>query len=1244
MKKNQEQAVQKKTKGFPIVAIGASAGGLEAISELLKNLTPGTGMAYVYIQHLDPTHKSLLSTILTRTTDMKVVEAKHLQKIEPDQLYIIPPNKEMHILDGVLTLKQRKPKPDVHMPIDQFFVSLAEKLNEKAIGVILSGNADDGTLGLKAIKTAGGFTFAQDKSAKFQSMPKSAIAAGVVDKVLSPKEIAHELERISHQSAKIRLLAKESTSAFSSSEDEFKTILQLLKKAKGVDFTQYKINTLKRRITHRMLLSKSATLEEYVKNLKNQPTAINNLYNDLLINVTSFFRDPDALEYLKKTILPRIIKNKSQSDPLRIWVPACSTGEEVYSLAIILTEVLGSKAVPSFIQIFATDLSGQAIGKARIGLYAANELRNLSSRRLQRYFIKMDGNYRIVKPIRDLCVFAPHNVFEDPPFSRLDLISCCNLFIYLEADLQKRVIATFHYALNDTGYLLIGKSETIGASTQFFTQVEKKYKLYEKKPGTTGKTRRDSQNTFQNIKHEKILNLTKSPRQETNGSLLEKQVDEILLSNYVPASVVIDKDFEILQFRGSTGLFLEPSPGKASLNLLKMTRPGLGFELRNAVHKAIKSRQRVKRNGLKINFKGKVHPVSVEVVPLKSGGVEENFLILFEETPTPAGKDTKASVLKYKEVKKLQEELKVTKEDMRSLLEEHEAINEELQSANEEIVSSNEELQSINEELETSKEEVESTNEELMTINAELRIRNDQLVESYEYSEAVFFTIREALLVLDAHLRIRTANRSFYKFFQVKPEDTEGMLIYEIGNRQWDIPRFRELLENIIPENSQFQDFEVSHNFPGIGQKIMLLNARKIIQKSHNRELILLAIEDITEYNEAQKIIENREVLFREMADNAPVMIWVAGPDKKRTFFNRTWLEFTGRTMEQEKGDGWKETINKIDLERFLETYNRGFESRKPFRIEYRLRRRDGEYRWVMSNGKPTFSTSGEFTGFLGTCTEIHDERLLSEELEKRVTNRTEMLQKMNLELERSNDELQQFAYVASHDLQEPLRKIISFSDRLDQFKENLPEAGKNYLDKITDAAERMTKLIDDLLNLSRISRTTQRFVETDLNFTLRSALNNLDEHISQVNAKIHYAKLPVINGIALQMEQLFHNLINNALKFTKKDLAPEITISTKKPLDDKIAELNLDTSFEYTEIVFKDNGIGFSSEFAEQIFIIFQRLNSREQYPGTGIGLALCRKIVDNHGGKIFAVSEEGKGAEFHVILPVNGRVLQIK
>lgn len=976
----QNNTMAKKTsndKSFPLVGIGGSAGAVEAVLELVQNLSSHTGMAYVFLMHQSPDYESKMTEVLARKAKLPVLEAEDNMRLEADFFYVIPPGREMILSDGQFSITKRPNEGYDYMPINRFFNSLAEVYKEYAVGIVLSGADSDGTQGMKAIKAAGGLTFAQNESARFQSMPRSAVAEGAVDLVLSPADIADELKSLSKQKeAYFDALQEQDGDKISNADDDLQTILGMVQKSAGVDFSQYKMNTIKRRIIRRMVLRRLNTLKDYVLWVKSNPGELQRLFNDLLINVTQFFRDADLSEYVKHTLLPDIIRSKRHNEPIRIWVPACSTGQEVYSLAILLVEVLGEQYTHLPIQIFATDLSETAINKARLGVYNKGEVTEISPKRLQRFFTKIDGSYRIIKSIRDLCVFAVHNIAKDPPFSRLDIVSCCNLLIYIDNALQKRLISTFHYSLNNNGYLILGKSETIGNSTQLFSQVEKKIKIYAKKKDTTARALfdmsyqkplipEDKQTTFQKLK--------------TDENDLEKAVDALLLKKFTPASVVIDGNMDIVQFRGSTGLFLEPTPGKASLNLLKMARPGLGFELRNAVHKAMKSAEVVRKPELEINSNGKVYHINIEIVPVKTELDDPYYLVAFEEAPPPP--ETKLSDLKDKRVQALETELGALREDMRSIVESQEAANEELQSANEEVVSSNEELQSINEELETSKEEVESSNEELITINQELQLRNEQLTETQDYAEAVFSTIREALVILDKNLRVKTANFVFYKTFHLREEHAEGRLLYDLNHKQWDIPKLRELLEDVLPGNTYIHGFEIVHNFPGIGEKVLVMNARRVAQKIHGDELILLAIEDITEHRRAQQIITNRETWFRNLADNAPVMIWVTDKEKKANFFNKAWLEFRNDTLEEATRKGWTDGVHPDDMTKTTKTFDDCFAEKLPFELKYRVLHHNEDYIWLHNKAKPNFTPEGLFLGYIGSCVtiqEVQEERNVS--------------------------------------------------------------------------------------------------------------------------------------------------------------------------------------------------------------------------------------------------------------------------
>src|SRR5213594_234987 len=694
---------------FPIVGIGASAGGLEAFSELLSNLPVEPTMAFVLIQHLDPKHPSILSDILSRTTRMSVVEAKHGMRVEPGHVYVMPPNARMTIAGEVLHLGPRSDDRGPQLPIDHFLRSLAEDLGSRAIGVILSGSASDGALGLKAIKAEGGTTFAEaPQSAKFDSMPRSAVASGAVDFVLPPKAIAQELTRIGRHPYLGQTRAAPSPEATASGPDAFDEILRKLREKSGIDFMLYRQTTIRRRIARRMMIHGLDTLEGYLGYLEAHPSQVHALYNDLLVNVTRFFRDPEAFRVLQRSVFPRILKQRPADAPIRVWAPGCATGEEAYSLAMVLLESIDDAAGPVPIQLFGTDVSETAIVKARAWIYPENIELDVTAARLRRFFVKLDGQHQVRKAVRELCVFARHNLATDPPFSKMDLIVCRNVLIYLEPELQKRVLSIFHYALKDPGFLMLGVAETVGPLADFFSIVDKKYRVYAKKPTSR---RFDLGLISLEQRLEKIGRTARRTGEAGGGPLdLLQEVDRILLSKYAPAGVLVNEATEILQFRGHTSPYLEPAPGQASLNLLKMAREGLLMELRVAIDKARKQNAPVRRERLSIKQDGGLAQVTLEVIPVSGPARERNYLVLFErvlppEEPRAPGSTAPGATLRSRrtaterQTENLRRELTATKEFLQSIIQEREAANEELQAANEELQSSNEELQSTNEEL-----------------------------------------------------------------------------------------------------------------------------------------------------------------------------------------------------------------------------------------------------------------------------------------------------------------------------------------------------------------------------------------------------------------------------------------------------------------------------------------------------------------------------------------------------------------
>ena len=792
---------------YPIVAIGASAGGLEAFSNLLRALPPEPGIALVFIPHLDPTHESAMVELLARITGMPVLQAAEGMRVAVNSVYVLPPNSDMTIERGILRLVRRGAERGHHMPIDTFFRSLAEDQSANAVGVILSGTANDGTQGLAAIKNNAGITFAQDaNSAKYDGMPSSAIASGVVDYVLTPDRIAEELIRIQKQPLRREVTAD----AFDGKDHLMKDIFRLLKSYSKVDFVDYKAATIRRRIVRRMNINHIDELRDYVKLLHRNPQEIEGLYRDVLINVTSFFRNPEVFDSLHEVVYPKIIADRSSSEQVRVWVPGCSTGEETYSHAISLVETLSDLRLEIPIQIFGTDLSENAIQKARAGIYKEAIANEVSEVGLRRFFHKVPAGYQISKSIRDMCVFARQNVFSDPPFSRMDLISCRNVLIYLSPVLQKKVIPIFHYALKPNGFLLVGNTEgLLGSGAEIFDLVDRKSKIYQKKavpsPVTFGLT--ISGHEAAEGRPEKPHPPGKEDELAKTPADVQREADRLLLTKYVPSAVVVNDDLEILQSRGKTNRYLELPTGRASLNLLKMARAGMLYELRGLIEKARKNSIPVSKDGISLEDDDKTVNVRVEVIPFRSPARDQrHFLVLFEEKegpkseprPKPMARQSAKEIADAKDVQiaQLKQELASTKEYLQSIIEAQEATNEELQSANEEIQSGNEELQSTNEELQTSKEELESANEELNTVNEEIQHRNQQLAQLSNDLINILNSATIPIVMLGEDLHIRRFTPEAERVFGFSNHDMGKALTHLSLNM--DVPQLERWMLDVM--------------------------------------------------------------------------------------------------------------------------------------------------------------------------------------------------------------------------------------------------------------------------------------------------------------------------------------------------------------------------------------------------------------------------------------------------------------
>lgn len=966
-----------------VVGMGGSAGGLEAFGQFFTHMPVDNGMAFVLVPHLDPTHKGMMPELLQRFTKMQVFQAEDGMKVRPNCVYVIPPNKDMFILHETLQLLEPSEPRGLRLPIDFFLRHLAEDLQERAVGIILSGMGTDGTLGIKSIKEKLGMVMVQDiGSAKYDGMPRSAIATGLVDYIAPVEELPGKLLGYAKHSPTI---LEEKPTAEEKYTHAIQKIAVLLRDQTRHDFSFYKKNMLIRRIERRMSVHQITNVDVYIRYLRENPQEIELLFKELLIGVTGFFRDPEAFDVLREKAIPQMLKVRTKGNVLRVWIPGCSTGDEAYSVAIILQECLERLKQKEFfkIQIFATDIDKDAIAKARQGVYTSNIAADVSPERLQRFFMKEDNGYRLKKEIREIVIFAPQNIITDPPFTKLDLISCRNILIYMTAELQKKLLPIFHYALNPGGLLFLGTSETIGNRTDLFSPVDDKWRIF---------TRKESVSARMGLVELPLSSLSRGEGnlQRTAKAQKDKEIaipdvaQRILLEHFTPPAVIINEKGDIVYISGRTGKYLEPAAGKTNMNIFAMAREGLRVELAVTVRTAITQGKDVTAKRLKVKTNGDYHTINLTVKPFsESEGTRALLMVVFEDVGSPSkqavsGKAKAGSVSRQSQwVQQLEEELSHTREHLQMTVEEMETSQEELKSANEELQSANEELQSTNEELTTSREELQSMNEELVTVNTELQTKIDELTrtnndmqnllnnieiaaifldndliirrftppatkiinlipadvgrpithivsnlkykamiddiksviqtrifkeiqvetkdgcwylmrimpyrtldniingvviifvdiaaikqiellqldmkekerlqEHLSFVKSIVDTVREPFIVLDAELRVISASRSFCQMFQVTPEETENRLLYDLGSRQWDITELRRLLANILPRNNQINGYKIEHDFPKIGRRVMLLNARQVMREGIGTQTILLAMEDITE-------------------------------------------------------------------------------------------------------------------------------------------------------------------------------------------------------------------------------------------------------------------------------------------------------------------------------------------------------------------------------------------------------------
>lgn len=1489
-----------------IVAIGASAGGLESIHEFFDNMPLSGNLSFVIIQHLSADYKSLLVELVAKHTDMKVYEAKHDLPVERNCVYVIPNDKLLTISDSRLKLGEKNFEKSPNTAIDTFLKSLAEDQGGKAIAIILSGTGTDGTRGIEAIHQNGGLVLVQDPlSAKFDGMPNSAIISGYCDYILSPELMPEQI---------FSYIKENPIRKYTAAIDDklLPDVLQLIEKSCGYDFHNYKTPTIIRRIARRMQQLGNGSFESYLDLLRNSSEECKTLGKEFLIGVTKFFRDMPAFSIFEDEVLPDLVRSKSDGGILKVWVTACSTGQEAYTIAMIMDNYLKTVGKELELKVFATDIDIDAIEQASKGIYPAAAVEEMEPEYIARYFIKHGEHYLVAPHLRKKIVFARHNILKDPPFIKNDVITCRNMLIYMNSILQRRVLSTLQYSLNTGGYLFLGPSEIPASISSTLSEVNGKWKIY-RKLHNERQYQPATYNPSNPTKATREIRSTSTAKESWVARELAEDFKNMLTEEFGFAAVYVDRSYEIKEAVGDFRRYLSLPQKIVNLNVLKMVSPELSIALNTAIRKALKENSKVALKNVRVKEGSKEKYLNLFVKPPTSK--EGYMMIVFgdgqEVNDTKQGLDFSQQATESSHyITELEEELKETRINLQMAVESLETTNEELQSSNEELLSANEELQSSNEEL-------QSLNEELHTLNAEHQLRIKELVELNDDLTNYFRSTEIGQVFIGPDLRIRKFNPAVVKMINLIESDigrpiehistniSDQNLLEDIRRvmqqenvvekevvingraislmrilpylRQdkqvdgvvitfYDITRIKEL-DNIIKsvfnasqsaimafrsvrnQHNDITDFvwiaanyaadeflhKKSSEYLGNSLKAVLPNILKngffekcvqVVQmnkvlhtemlldngtpqwfdvvatrmmdglvitftninekkeseerlrknyheliktkenlkelnaslevkvsertrdlteseerfrliassttdvvwdwnlvnntvwwsdsfytlfgfdaneasartrsfwmdrihpedrdrvhasvhdainkglknwsiqyrfrKSDGSYAILLdkgavivddsgvpyrmlgSMADVTKMEQAeQKLKEKNEELqlilqeFRFVTDFMPQMVWVTKPDGYHEYFNRRWYEYTGLDFDTTKDKGWSLVLHPDDFDRTWQVWRHSLQTGDIYEIEYRLRGADGSYRWFLGRAIPLRDEQGSILKWFGTCTDIQDQKTINDVLELKVKERTKELLEANTELEISNNELMQFASVASHDLKEPLRKIHMFSNIIkERFMQDGAHGASDYINRIIKSSARMTKLIDDLLAYSRLSINTL-FEPTDLNLIVNEVLSDLELSIVEKNAIIEVDELPQLEVVPGQMRQVFQNVISNSLKFIRPDVVPHIIISSELiavPQFDAVA----DSSGEYCRIKISDNGIGFDEQYAAKIFTIFQRLHSREKYEGTGIGLAITKKIIEKHNGLITAQSGKNEGSTFIFILPL--------
>ena len=1200
---------------YPVVGIGASAGGVEAYIELVSNLPADTGLAFVLVPHLNPNHESHLPQILARRTPMPVSEIQSGTRPAPNEIYVLPPKFRATIERGVFHLDARPPNERVPMPIDRFFRSLAADQRNRAIGVILSGADSDGALGLKAIKGEGGIAIVQDpESARFGDMPRSGMLADHVDLVLPPAEIGAELSRLARQFYQPSLQLLEEGNLSPGDEPQFARILALLRTVGGIDFRHYKPGTVRRRTARRMVLRRVESLAEYARLLVESREELRNLHEDVLINVTRFFRDPSVFDALKTEVLPGIFDKRSPDQQVRIWVAGCSAGEEAYSIAICLLEYLAGQPFEPAIQIFGTDASERSIDKARAALYPLSLASEISPERLRRFFVKTDKGYQVSKWVRDLCIFARQNLCNDPPFSRLDLVSCRNVLIYLKPELQRNVLTTFHYAMRPSACLLLGRSESVPETMGLFSAIDRRHKFYSKLG--------DSSPVFARMT---MPDPKTSAPALTMGRLAmesepQRAADRIVLARHGPPGVIINQDQDIVEVRGHPAPFLAIAPGAPSLHLLRMAHGDIMPVLRDAIRRASDTGVATTEE-VSVHRDGAVHEATLEVLPIQlSASQPQHYLVLFVRKParasaeavervTPEGNTGDRVEDPNRELGRLRRDLTTTRQYLQSLIEERDARNQELTAAYEEIQSANEELQSTNEELETAKEELQSTNEELQTVNDELRNRNQALMQASNDLSNLLNSVNVPVIMMASDLTIRQFTPPAERLMRLRASDI-GRPIGEIRSNLMldDIePLLHEVLESLATKEVEVQDRTGRWH---------LLRVRPYRTAENKIEGVVLLLLDIDQLRRGQDEVQQARDFARAVIEGVQAPVVVLGGELRVRTANAAFRGLSALSAADLDGRSFSELVSMLwdwpdlreSLEPLLDPANTA-----TLEVEHESTRLSRHFRLiargVLADGDPLVLIVMQ-----DVTAQRRAERLLESERERLAGQFRSTAE----ELHRTREELRALAgrlftsqeeerKRVARELHDDIgQRLAALEIDIERLRGDLPPAPEDVQSALTGLRVRMSDLSNAVRKLSH-----QLHPSNLEHLGLAAALKSLVEEFGNRRGMVaDFRRSRVPDGIPQEVAAALYRVAQEALRNVAKHAG---RTHVKVSLEGSAGRLRLTV---------RDLGEGFD------VTGVARR----------GLGLVSMEERVRLVGGKFAVESALGEGTKVTVTIPLGG------